>query len=164
MLELLEKEYDDPAQVAFLIDRFGYSLMLTRNNSRQARVYFVSARIVVIGSGALLPAVVTLQTQSRGAAHTWLTVCAIAVSVLVAIIAGLLQTGRMDQRWKVHHWAYIKLRTEGWALAEKRGIYADEPSMARFNKFVDRIEATLHTFESAILTLASFFHAAVASA
>jgi hypothetical protein len=153
VLDLLKAQYSDPAQVAYLIDRFGYRMMRTRHYSRQARVYFFTARIVVIGSGALLPAVVTLQSQSRGAAHTWLTTSSIVLSVLVAIAAGLLQTSRMGQRWKLHHWGWTELRKEGWALAERRGAYTDETAEARFATFVDRIEAVLDSFESALLPM-----------
>lgn len=154
VLELLGAEYNDPAQVAYLTNRFGFRMLLTHRNTRRARAYFFAARIVVIGAGTLLPAVVTLQSQSHGTAHTWLSVCAIALSLVVAITAGLLQTSRMDQRWKLHHWVWIELRNEGWALAERRGAYADKTPAERFSTFVDRTEALLHTFECAILAMA----------
>jgi hypothetical protein len=153
VLELLQAEYNDRTQVAYLTDRFGFRMLLTHHYMRRARAYFFAARIVVIGSGALLPAVITLQSQSHGTAHTWLSACAIALSVLVAITAGLLQSSRMDQRWKLHHWAWIELRNEGWALAERRGTYADKTPAERFTTFVDRIEALLDRFESAILAI-----------
>ena len=85
-------------------------------------------------------------------AHTWLSACAIGLSVVVAITAGLLQTTRMDQRWRLHHWVWIELRNEGWALAERRGAYADKTPGERFSTFVDRIEALLHAFEAGILS------------
>ncbi len=151
VLDLLRAEYNDPAQVAYLTDRFGFRMQLTRRNTRRARAYFFAARIVVIGSGALLPAVVTLQSQSHGTAHTWLSAFAIALSVLIAIIGGLLQTSRMDQRWRLHLWVLFELRNEGWALAERHGVYADKASAERFTTFVDRTEALLNKFESSIL-------------
>lgn len=153
VLELLRAEYSDPVQVAYLTDRFGFRMLLTHRGTRKSRTYFFAARIAVIGSGALLPAIVTLQSQSHGTAHTWLSTCAIALSVFVAITVGLLQITRMDQRWKLHHWVWIELRNEGWALAERRGVYADKASSERFTTFVDRIEALLLTFASAILAI-----------
>jgi hypothetical protein len=59
----------------------------------------------------------------------------------------------MDQRWKLHHWGWNELRKEGWALAERRGAYADTNAETRFTTFVDRIEAVLHVCESALLAL-----------
>jgi hypothetical protein len=153
VLELLRSEYSDPAQVAYLTDRFGYCMFATLHYSLRARFYFFAARIVVIGSGALLPAVITLQSQSHGTAHTWLTASAIALSVLVAITTGLLQASRMDRRWKLQHWGWIRLCREGWALAERRGAYADKEPEARFTTFVDRIEAVLQAFEATLSTL-----------
>jgi uncharacterized protein DUF4231 len=153
VLDLLEAEYGDLAQAAYLTNRFGYRLVLAHHYARMARVYFFAARIAVIGSGALLPAIVTLQSQSHGAVHTWTTVCAIVLSVLIAIAADLFQASRMDQRWKLHHWTWSELRKEGWALAERRGPYTDKATVARFTIFVDRTETVLHKFDSVLLTL-----------
>lgn len=153
VLGLLIAEYSDPAQVAYLTDRFGFRMLLTHRYMSRTRFYFIAARIVVIGSGALLPALITLQSPSHGTAHAWLSACAIVLSVLAAITGGLLQISRMDQRWKLHHWVWIGLRNEGWALAERYGAYSDKTPAERFATFVARVEALLSSFESGILAV-----------
>ena len=153
VIQLLTEEYSEPPQVAYLIDRVALRLALTHQNSRSARNYFYAVRIAVITSGVLLPAAVTAQSQSHGTTHTWLSICAIALSVILAVASGILQMTKIDQQRRLNRWAWIELRNEAWALAQRRGAYTDPSPSTRFGVFVDRVESLLQTFESGILTI-----------
>jgi hypothetical protein len=153
VIQLLTQEYSEPGQIAYLIDRVALRLALTHQTSRTARNYFYAARIAVIASGVLLPAAVTTLSQSHGTAHTWLSICAIALSLLLAVASGILQMTKIDQQRRLNHWAWIELRNEAWALAQRRGAYTDPSPSTRFGAFVDRVESLLQRFESGVLTI-----------
>jgi uncharacterized protein DUF4231 len=128
-------------------------MALTHQTSLSARNYFYAVRIAVITTGVLLPAAVTAQTQTHGAAHIWLSIGAIALSVILAVASGILQMTKIDQQRRLNHWAWIELRNEAWALAQHHGAYAGSSPSARFDVFVDRVESLLQTFESGVLTI-----------
>lgn len=153
VIRLLTEEYDEPSQVAYLTDRVALRLALTHKNTRYAWNFFYTVRIAVITSGVLLTAAVTAQSQSHGTARTWLSACAIALSLMLAVASGVLQMTKIDQQARLSHWAWIQLRNEAWALAQRRGAYTDPSPSARFDVFVDRVESLLQTFESGILAV-----------
>ena len=151
VIELLSLEYSEPSQKSYLHDRVAIRLELAHRGSRSARRIFYTTRIAVIAAGVLLPAAVTAQTQAHGTARIWLSVCAITLSVALAVASGILQMTRVDKHLRLSHWMWIEIRNEIWALSQRRGAYTEPDSAMRFNTFVDRVESLLQNFESGIL-------------
>jgi hypothetical protein len=104
-----------------------------------ARNRYYLLRLLVIGGGVLIPALVSLDLAGPGAAATkWAT---FGLSLIVAVSAALEGFFRYGERWRHYRRTVELLKAEGWRFLQFGGGYADFVGHAdAFPVFAGRVE------------------------
>jgi hypothetical protein len=123
-----------PLQQRCLQTRWVDTVMWMEARATHARNRYYLLRLMVIGGGVLIPALVSLDLAGAGAAATkWAT---FGLSLVVAISAAVEGFFRYGERWRHYRRTVEFLKAEGWRFLQRSGGYGD---------FADHAEA-LPTF------------------
>lgn len=124
--------------------------------SRKARRRYLSFRIPVVVGGVFIPALVTILLSARGEAGAtigWLggfpvdaiRFLAFAVSITVALCAGIEEVFHFGDRWRHYRRSAELLKTIGWQYLTLSGMFRRYPThTAAFTTFTERVEDTLN--------------------
>lgn len=153
MLEALEIT---DFQKGLLRDRWLDQVTWMGAQSRKARRRYLWFRIPVIVGGVFIPALVTILLSARGEAGAtigWLggfpvdaiRFLAFAVSITVAVCAGLEEVFHFGDRWRHYRRSAELLKTIGWQYLMLSGAFRRYGShAAAFTTFAERVEDTLN--------------------
>jgi hypothetical protein len=93
--------------------------------SRTSKLCYHWLRIVIVVSGALIPALVGLRELGQFQAYAWIfAVASIVVSLLVAICTGVEGVLRCGEIWREKRMAVELLTSEGFSFLQLAGPYA----------------------------------------
>lgn len=112
--------------------------METRATSARNRYYWL--RLMIIGGGVLIPALISLDLSDPLASNVlkWAT---FVLSLVVAISAAVEGFFRYGERWRHYRRTVELLKAEGWRFLQRGGAYADVASHAEaFPIFTGRVE------------------------
>lgn len=145
-----------PFQKGLLRERWLDQLTWMGGQSRKARRRYLSFRIPVVVGGVLIPALVTILLSAKGDAGAtigWLgglpvdgiRFLAFAVSLTVALCAGVEEVFHYGDRWRHYRRTTELLKTLGWQYLELSGAFRRHSSHANaFTSFTERVEDTLN--------------------
>jgi hypothetical protein len=128
-----------PLQQRCLRVRWVDTVLWMEGRAGHARNRYYLLRLLVIGGGVLIPALVSLDLAGAGAAATkWAT---FGLSLVVAISAAVEGFFRYGERWRHYRRTVELLKAEGWRFLQLGGGYADFAGHAEaFPIFAGRVE------------------------
>jgi len=149
-LALLEQQYSEQEQRAYLRLRWAETLIRAYRHQRRSRNRYVVARMLPIAGGTLLPVLVAGQMRGPdGIQHDVLSGLAIGISLLVALSTGLIEITKLDYRWRLYQRLRYDLEHLGWFLSQRRGPYAQvQNSNEAFSRFIEDVEEVIERFNS----------------
>jgi hypothetical protein len=115
------------------------TVMWMEGRATHARNRYYLLRLLVIGGGVLIPALVSLDLAGAGAMATkWAT---FGLSLVVAISAAVEGFFRYGERWRHYRRTVELLKAEGWRFMQRGGGYADFTDHGEaFPTFAGRVE------------------------
>jgi Protein of unknown function (DUF4231) len=143
-------------QKDLLRDRWLDQLTWMGSQARKARRRFLTFRIPVVVGGVFIPALVTILLSAKGdvgATIPWLggfpvdgiRFLSFAVSLTVALCAGLEEVFHFGDRWRHYRRTTELLKTLGWQYLMLSGAFRRFSSHASaFTAFTERVEDTLN--------------------
>jgi hypothetical protein len=145
-----------PFQKGLLSERWLDQLAWMGGQSRRARRRYLWFRIPVIVGGVFIPALVTILLSAKGEAGAtigWLggfpvdgiRFLAFAVSLTVALCAGIEEVFHYGDRWRHYRRTTELLKTLGWQYLTLSGAFRRYGThAAAFAAFSERVEDTLN--------------------
>lgn len=124
--------------------------------SRKAHRRFLALRIPVVVGGVFIPALVTILLSAKGDAGAriewlggipvdWIRFLAFAVSLSVALCAGIEEVFHFGDRWRHYRRTAELLKTLGWQYLMLSGAFRRSASHATaFTTFSERVEDVLN--------------------
>ncbi len=143
-------------QKDLLRDRWLDQLTWMGQQSRKARRRFLTFRIPVVVGGVFIPALVTILLSAKGddgATIPWLggfpvdgiRFLAFAVSLAVALCAGIEEVFHFGDRWRHYRRTTELLKTLGWQYLQLSGAFRRFAThKTAFTAFTERIEDVLN--------------------
>ena len=145
-----------PEHARFLGDRWYYHLTRSQRAACSARNWVYASRLASVAGLALLPAIVTLQSNHPQSLS--LQVLALVTSVLVALSGGILSIARVHERWRLNHGLQEKLGQAGWNLIHRPA------SFPHFHETVERdLAAADLVYQSSVAAVSTPIHVPGAS-
>jgi hypothetical protein len=128
-----------PLQQRCLRVRWVDTVLWMEGRAGHARNRYYLLRLLVIGGGVLIPALVSLDLAGLGAAAIkWAT---FGLSLVVAISAAVEGFFRYGERWRHYRRTVELLKAEGWRFLQLGGGYADFAGHAEaYPVFAGRVE------------------------
>ncbi|MGH9886493.1 MAG: DUF4231 domain-containing protein [bacterium] len=145
-----------PFQKELLRDRWLDQVGWMSGQSRKAHRRYLYFRIPVVIGGVFIPALITLLLSAKsdpGARIDWLggisvdviRFLAFAVSLTVALCAGIQEVFHFGDRWRHYRRISELLKTLGWQYLMLSGAFRRYSShKAAFTTFAERVEDTLN--------------------
>jgi Protein of unknown function (DUF4231) len=143
-------------QRGLLLERWLDQLTWMSGQSRKARRRFLVFRIPVVVGSVFIPALVTILLSAKsdpGATISWLggfpvdgiRFLSFAVSLTVALGAGIEEVFHFGDRWRHYRRTTELLKTLGWQYLMLSGSFRRYSSHATaFTAFTERVEDTLN--------------------
>lgn len=138
--ELIQQLDLTPLQQQCLSARWVDTVLWMETRATSARNRYYLLRLMIIGGGVLIPALISLDftDQVASAVLKWMT---FGLSLMVAISAAVEGFFRYGERWRHYRRTVELLKTEGWKFLQRGGGYADFASHADcFPVFAGRVE------------------------
>jgi hypothetical protein len=138
--ELIEQLELSPLQQQCLKARWVDTVLWMEKRAMSARNRYYLLRLLIIGGGVLIPALISLEfaDPTAAAALKWTT---FTISLMVAMSAALEGFFRYGERWRHYRRTVELLKAEGWQYLQQGGGYADFAShTASFPLFTGRVE------------------------
>lgn len=128
-----------PLQQQCLRARWVDTVLWMETRAGHARNRYYLLRLLVIGGGVLIPALISLDLAGLGAvAIKWAT---FGLSLVVAVSAAVEGFFRYGERWRHYRRTVELLKAEGWRFLQLGGGYADfADHAAAFATFAGRVE------------------------
>lgn len=124
--------------------------------SRKAHRRFLTFRIPVVVGGVFIPALITILLSAKGDTGAtigwlggipvdWIRFLAFAVSLSVALCAGIEEVFHFGDRWRHYRRTTELLKTLGWQYLMLSGAFRRYSShAAAFTSFAERVEDVLN--------------------
>jgi hypothetical protein len=146
LVAVLTGIYSAPEQSTYIIGRWNDRALKAESVAKKNKTRYYVLRIGFISLATLVPPVVTAQTAVTGNVRSFLEVCAIVLSSLVAVAAALLEITKPGQRWRLYQRLRYDLEAVGWDLAESRQSHGEGADARVFERFVERTEMLLKQY------------------
>ena len=123
------------------LDQLAYSERV----SRHARRWYHALRLITVVGALIVPALIGAQVSES--VRSWAAGAAFAISLLVAICAGVEELFHFGERWRHYRQLAEQLKSEGWTFFQLAGPYAEfgRSYADACPTFVGRIEALLQS-------------------
>ena len=140
--QLIEQLELSPLQQRCLRARWLDTVLWMEGRASHARNRYYLLRLLIIGGGVLIPALISLELAGSGAVVLkWST---FGLSLVVAISAAVEGFFRYGERWRHYRRTVELLKAEGWRFLQRGGGYADFAGHGdAFPVFADRVEAII---------------------
>jgi Protein of unknown function (DUF4231) len=145
LVNLLTQAYPAPEQTAYITARWDSRASKAAAVARKNKVRYYIFRIGFISFASLTPPAAAAQAASNGALRALFGLSTVALSLLVAVVAGLLEITKPGQRWRLYQKLRFELESAAWALAESR-LSAEDSGRDQFQRFVDNTEHLLSRY------------------
>lgn len=137
--QLIDQLELSPLQQRCLRARWVNTVLWMEGRASHARNRYYLLRLLIIGGGVLIPALISLELAGNGAlVLKWAT---FGLSLVVAISAAVEGFFRYGERWRHYRRTVELLKAEGWRFLQQGGGYADFASHGdAFPVFAGRVE------------------------
>jgi hypothetical protein len=137
--QLVDQLELSPLQQRCLRARWVDTVLWMEGRASHARNRYYLLRLLIIGGGVLIPALISLELAGNGAVVLkWAT---FGLSLVVAISAAVEGFFRYGERWRHYRRTVELLKAEGWRFLQQGGSYADFAGHAdAFPVFAGRVE------------------------
>lgn len=110
-----------PIQRRAIKERYSFLMSDYRSRCRKYTYLFYTFKLTMTVGSLAVPALLTIQNNSNGAAMYWLTW---GISLAVTTANGITTLFKLDKRFFVLHATMERLRTETWQFIELSGRYS----------------------------------------
>jgi hypothetical protein len=146
-------------QKRFLRDRWLDQLLWFEEKSGYNQRRYYAVRLMIIGGGVTVPALVSLDIRQHDVTQTlsWVT---FAVSLVVAVAAALEAFFGYGERWRTFRRTAETLKAHGWLFFELAGPYAAPDHATCFPAFAAQVETLVQQDVEAFIAQAAQAQAA----
>jgi hypothetical protein len=137
--QLIDQLELSPLQQRCLRARWVDTVLWMERRASHARNRYYLLRLLIIGGGVLIPALISLELAGNGAVVLkWAT---FGLSLVVAVSAAVEGFFRYGERWRHYRRTVELLKAEGWRFLQQGGGYADFAGHGdAFPVFAGRVE------------------------
>ncbi len=131
-------------QKQFMKARWLEQVLWLESQANKSRNRYYTLRLVTIIGGVIVPALISMSTNSDSS--NWLKSIVIALSQAVAISAAVEEFFRFGDRYRHYRPTAEKMKTEGWNFFQLSGAYCNAQNHAdAYTDFAQRVENILQS-------------------
>ncbi|MGK7916902.1 MAG: DUF4231 domain-containing protein [Prochloraceae cyanobacterium] len=142
--ELIDRIELSDLQKQFMKARWLEQLLWLESQANKSRNRYYRLRMVTIIGGVIVPALISISTNTDS--RNWLNLIVIAMSQAVAISAAIEEFFSFGARYRHYRPTAEKMKTEGWHFFQLSGAYSNAQNHADvYTDFAQRVENILQS-------------------
>ncbi|MBA2253604.1 MAG: DUF4231 domain-containing protein, partial [Chloroflexi bacterium] len=131
-----------PHERAFLRARWLDQIDYMQRRARTTKRRYHLLRMTTVIGGVIVPALISI-SLGQVVTDAWVRWATFAVSLVVAVSAGIEEFLRYGEQWRHYRRTAERLKVEGWQFLTRTGPYAEREVQETFQIFADQVEKLL---------------------